>query len=210
MIARPAPLALPAALAPRLDEKYGRRPDPPDDGDAASCDGDGDAASSDGDASSDGGGAFDGDGAPSLRVPLCADGRTAAVALPAEPPPAATHVARVGKADVAAPLEELPAAARAFWAARFTTRDDGARAPRAVHLGGVLLGRVRDARVGELLLAAARLDPSLARADHVAASWLRALLRADGGGGFREWQRRLGDDVAAEGGAGAGGAGEGA
>ena len=82
--------------------------------------------------------------------------------------------ARVGNADVAESLEELPTEARAFWATRFTTGDDGTRTRRAVRSGGVLLGHVRDAR-RRGPLAAAHLDPSLARADNVAASWLRAI-----------------------------------
>ena len=91
---------------------------------------------------------FDGDGAPSLRVPVRRRphrGRRA----PAEPPPAATHVARArgqGRRR-GAPRGAARRGARILGRA-LPDRDDGARAPRAVHLGGVLLGRVRDARVG--------------------------------------------------------------
>ena len=188
MIARPAPLALPAALAPRLDEKYGRRPDPPDDGDAASCDGDGDAASSDGDASSDGGGAFDGDGAPSLRVPLCADGRTAAVALPAEPPPAATHVAR--GADVAAPRGAARRGARLLGRAADPGRQ---RARRAPCTSAACSSGACATRVGELLRRRASTPRSRARPRR---GVVAARPPPRGRRRLPRWQRRLGDDVA--------------
>ena len=196
----PSPLALPEFLASRLDAKYGRRCAAAADDDARSA--------CDGDADDDDGGLIvddvvdddDGDGAV-LCAPLCADGRTALVLAlgdDAAADPGPTHVRLVRDAVLTASLEDLPAAVRTFWRARFDTADDGARTPRDVACDGVLLGRVADARVGECLVAAARLDPSLARADHVAASWLRAAVRMDARA-FGAWQRLHGEDsLAAE------------
>jgi len=188
-------LALPDSLAGRLDAKYGRDDsrDVADDArsacDAAEAEDDdlgpwGELARERDEAEeSEDGGAV-------LHAPLCADGRTALLALRAAEEGAAepTHVSHVRDAPLAARLEELPAPVRAFWSARFDTADDGSRAPRDVACDGVLLGRVADARVGECLVAATRLDPSLARADHVAASWLRVAVRKEGRG-FVAWQR---------------------